>query len=203
MYHNRLSVSQPRIQTFFQSLRQGTSLRVGAAGFCWGGRHVILLAHHDDDDDDDDDDDKGNDNNQNNQEQASKEVSNRNNNEAKPKRLIDAGFAAHPSSVVLPGEIEKMKVPLSICQGTEDFMLNMDGVKVIQGCFEKMNDGSDDHHKKVGGGEDRKSKFEIEVVEGAKHGFAVRGHPEREEEMRQAQIAEDQAVNWFTRWLVG
>ena len=49
-------------------------------------------------------------------------------------------------------------------------------------------------------GRKEKGRFEIQIVEGAKHGFAVRGNPEDEEEARQAQKAEDQAVAWFERW---
>lgn len=35
--------------------------------------------------------------------------------------------------------------------------------------------------------------FEIEVVEGAKHGFAVRGDPSKEEEAKHCQVAEGQS----------
>ena len=104
------------------------------------------------------------------------------------KPLIDAAFVAHPSGLDLPSEIEQLKVPISISQGSEDFVLDMAGVKTIQGVFDKKN----------GNG---KGEFEIKVVDGAKHGFAVRGNLEDEEEAKQCQIAEDQAVEWFTRWL--
>ena len=44
---NRIGKSHPRVTAFFQSLRS-ENLPVGAAGFCWGGKHVVLLAHESD-----------------------------------------------------------------------------------------------------------------------------------------------------------
>ncbi|KAM5356714.1 hypothetical protein ACJ41O_003360 [Fusarium nematophilum] len=43
---NRANKSWPIVQEFFEKLRQaeGISLPVGAAGFCWGGKHAVLLA---------------------------------------------------------------------------------------------------------------------------------------------------------------
>lgn len=46
-------------------------------------------------------------------------------------------------------------------------------------------------------------RHEVVILEGAKHGFAVRGHPGVEEEARLRLVAEDQAVSWFRRWLGG
>lgn len=45
-------------------------------------------------------------------------------------------------------------------------------------------------------------KFDVKIIEGARHGFAVRGDPKDEDELKYAQMAEDQAVAWFERWLV-
>ena len=46
IFNNRPAVSFPRVKTFFEKLRkaEGASLPVGAAGFCWGGKHTVLLA---------------------------------------------------------------------------------------------------------------------------------------------------------------
>ncbi|KAL7950046.1 Alpha/Beta hydrolase protein [Trichoderma barbatum] len=47
--YNWPSRAWPRVKGFFEQLRkeEGASLSVGAAGFCWGGKQVILLAHGD------------------------------------------------------------------------------------------------------------------------------------------------------------
>ncbi|KAG9500713.1 hypothetical protein J7337_006392 [Fusarium musae] len=46
-YYNGLAASWPRIRSFFQALRlhEGPQQRIGAAGFCWGGKPVLTLAH--------------------------------------------------------------------------------------------------------------------------------------------------------------
>ena len=58
-------------------------------------------------------------------------------------------------------------------------------MEVVKGIFERKGEG----------------RCELVVYEGAKHGFAVRGNPEVERELRQGVEAEDQAVKWFTKWL--
>lgn len=108
------------------------------------------------------------------------------------RSLIDFAFIAHPSNLSLPGDIEKVALPLSMCQGSEDFVLNMDGVRQIEGIFaekEKMLR------------QDQKGRFVVTVVEGAKHGFAVRGNLGIEEEVKHGMVAEDEAVKWFQKWL--
>ncbi|KAH8812940.1 dienelactone hydrolase [Xylogone sp. PMI_703] len=45
LIRNRLSVSMPKVQSFFEELRKSEGhLPIGAAGFCWGGLHVLKLA---------------------------------------------------------------------------------------------------------------------------------------------------------------
>ena len=66
--------------------------------------------------------------------------------------------------------------------------------KTIQEIFAKKDEEAD------GGVQ---GKYELRVVEHAKHGFAVRGDPEDKAELEYGQIAEDQAVEWFGRWLTG
>lgn len=45
--YNRISQSAPFVRGFFEQLRkdEGETLPIGAAGFCWGGKHTVLLAH--------------------------------------------------------------------------------------------------------------------------------------------------------------
>ena len=46
-------------------------------------------------------------------------------------------------------------------------------------------------------------RFEFTLLHGAKHGFAVRGQLDDETGKQEefTQIAEDQAVSWFDKWL--
>ncbi|KAL8696843.1 MAG: hypothetical protein Q9224_002593 [Gallowayella concinna] len=113
--------------------------------------------------------------------------------------LIDAAFVAHPSNLTIPADIEKVERPLSICHGTKDFVLDLKGARVIEGILEAKNQST--RKEKGSGEEDGEKRYEIQVLEGAKHGFAVRGNPNDSAEMEQAQRAEDQAVEWFVRWI--
>ena len=159
MYYQRLSITKPRVFNFFTALRESTTLPIGAAGFCWGGKFSILLC-------------------------ADIEKT------SSGKSLIDAGYAAHPSNLVMPTDIEQVKLPLCISNGTLDIQLKPEGMETIKGIFKEKE-------KEFGTG-----KFEMNVIEGAKHGFAVRGNPGDEEEKKRGQLAEDQAVDFFKRWLV-
>src|SRR3954447_5255143 len=90
----RTSVILPRVLSYFTSLRETEpTQKIGAAGFCFGGRHAILLTHTDD---------------------AKFKTPH-----ARP--LIDACFAAHPSLVSIPKDIEQAKLPLSIAIGSRDW----------------------------------------------------------------------------------
>ena len=106
--------------------------------------------------------------------------------------LIDAAFTAHPSNLTFPADIENIKLPVFISHAGEDMVVNDRQLRMIQDIFGQK--------EKENGGEEH---YVVEVVEGAKHGFAARGDPNDEEELRQGQMAEDQAVDWFGRWLVG
>lgn len=44
------------------------------------------------------------------------------------------------------------------------------------------------------------AEHDVQIIPGAKHGFAIRTHPEDEEEMVAAERAEQQAVIWFLRY---
>ena len=152
----------PRIVSFLTSLRASTDARIGVAGFCWGGKFAVLLC-----------------------DSAAYSTTD-------GKSLIDFAFVAHPSNLSLPIDIEKVTLPLRICQGSEDWVLNMDGVRQIEGIFAGKE-------KQLH--QNQKGKFVISVVEGAKHGFAVRGNLGIEEEVQHGMVAEDDAVNWFQKWL--
>jgi len=46
----------------------------------------------------------------------------------------------------------------------------------------------------------KKGDHEVNIIPGAKHGFAVRTHPDDKHQMECADKAEKQAVEWFGRW---
>src|SRR5579859_8062667 len=51
-YYNRPALSFPHVKTFMTKLRESKDpkekdMPVGAAGFCWGGKHITLLAQKD------------------------------------------------------------------------------------------------------------------------------------------------------------
>lgn len=70
--------------------------------------------------------------------------------------------------------------------------MGMPQVKQIQEVFERKNS-----EERAGKGQER---FEINVIEGARHGFAVRCDMDNKDEAAQEQRAEDHAVEWFKRW---
>ena len=147
---------------FLKAVRAATTVPVGLAGFCWGGKHAVLLCNS----------------------------STHKADDGKP--LIDCAFVAHPSDLSLPGNIEKVDLPLRICQGSADWVMGMDGVKTIQGIFQSKEEKLP---------KNKRDRYVISVVDGAKHGFAIRGNLGIQEEVEHGMIAEDAAVQWFQRWL--
>jgi len=99
--------------------------------------------------------------------------------------LIDAAFAAHPSFLKIPEELEGIKIPLSIAWGDKDMAVKFDEVKKAKEMVEKI-EGVD---------------TEVVIYPGAGHGFGVRadiGNKEVEKDYKQAL---DQAINWFKKHL--
>lgn len=155
LYYTRVSVAKPRIYKFFHALRanEAASLPVGAAGFCWGGKHVFLLCSD--------------------SEKASS-----------GKSLIDCGFTAHPSNIVVPDEVQAVSLPLSVSIGDVDLAMPLKQVEQTKKILEEKG----------------KETHEVVVIPGAKHGFAVRAPPDDKSAVEQGVKAEDQAVAWFNRW---
>lgn len=148
-------------------------------GFCWGGKWTIELCHA--------------------THRATPPVS-----EARPQDigqsggtgepLIVCGYAAHPSSITYPGDIEAVELPLSIAAaGNKDPQMSRENgdlaKKILDGKNKRDEDGGE-------GGE----KYEFVWFEEAKHGFAVRADEQDLEEAERGRQAEEQALNWFERW---
>src|SRR5207247_3918620 len=110
----RTNVVLPRILSYFNFLRKTEpTQKIGAAGFCFGGRYAILLTHTDD---------------------AKFKTP-----EGKP--LVDACFAAHPSLVSIPKDIEQAQLPLSIAIGSRDMVMPMTETAKARAILEKKIDG--------------------------------------------------------------
>jgi dienelactone hydrolase len=151
MYYNRIGRSFPIVKGFFEQIRneEGSHLPIGAAGFCWGGKHAVLLAQG---------------------------------HEIDGKLLIDAGFTGHPSILSIPGDIEKMTLPVSFAIGDEDVQLPMAQVERIKAIVEAKPEGQ---------------KGEVKLYPKVGHGFCMRADLHFENVAEQAAKAEDHCIDWF------
>ncbi|KAH7386538.1 hypothetical protein BKA64DRAFT_145508 [Cadophora sp. MPI-SDFR-AT-0126] len=179
LLRNKQSVVLPRMLAFHRALRETPppemeGLKVGSAGFCWGGKYTILLSQGEGD--------------------GEGEVGN-----IKGENLIDAAFVAHPSKMAFPSDWEKIAVPFSMAIGDVDMGIKIEHVREIQGVLEKKMKGGVGEGASVS-----KDEYVSEVVvyEGAKHGFAIRGDWEDEGQRKSAEAAKGQALGWFARWLI-
>lgn len=121
--------------------------------------------------------------------------SSKNKNDSGKKDLVDCIFTAHPSYISIPDEVEGVDVPMSVIVGDADMALKKPQALEMQ---RLLLDKNAVEGKRDGG---RKDKYEMVILEGAKHGFAIRTHPDDEREMEMAMRAEDQALSWFGKWL--
>jgi dienelactone hydrolase len=166
-----ISVTKDRVLSFFQAVRtspppfETNNLKVGAAGFCWGGKHAFLLARD---------------------EASSRATRHQSQIDAKtPQALLDCIFTAHPSYLEVPNDMQAIKVPTSVAIGDKDMAMKESLVKQMKQILEVDMEGGD---------------HEVNIIPGAKHGFAIRTHPDDKHEMECAERAEAQAVAWFSRW---
>jgi dienelactone hydrolase len=171
IFSTRQSVVKPRILSFLTALRTSpppfptTNLKIGAAGFCWGGFWTIYLC---------------------NNFPSTRVVRHPDQSSSTAlEPLIDCGFTAHPSSVSVPKDIDGVELPLSVAVGEEDMAMKGPLIQQMKDILEVKKKG--DH--------------EVIILPGAKHGFAVRSHPEDKAQLEHAETAEVQAIAWFKRWL--
>lgn len=145
--------SWPKVSSWLEALRNSPEgdLPVGAAGFCWGGKHVVKLCS------------------------GFKTPSGRN--------LIDVGFTAHPSSLEVPGDIEKIRLPLAIAHAEKDMVFKPAQYETTKEILAKLKN-------------EENVESECIQYDGATHGFAVRADDSKDE-AKQAAAAEKQAVEWF------
>jgi len=112
---HREAVSQPLVDGFVNTVRQipGTQ-KIGAIGFCWGGRYAILQAHGKD--------------------KTPGDV---------PGGGVDAAYACHPSLVAIPADFDPVSVPLSLALGDHDSLLDEKSVGQIRELMEKKSTPSE------------------------------------------------------------
>lgn len=105
---HREAVTRPLIDGFINTVRMkpGTQ-KVGAIGFCWGGRYAILQAHGQTAD-------------------GSGSVGG-----------VDAAVACHPSMVAIPADFDPVTKPLSLAVGDKDSLLDKGSVGQIQDLMAK------------------------------------------------------------------
>ena len=106
---------------------------------------------------------------------------------AKGHPLVNASFAAHPSSVSVPGDLERVCLPLSIAIGDDDSVMPLKQTRQAQQVLKGKNS----------------IETEVVIYPGARHGFAVRASRSKADskETRQAEEAEQQALAWFKKHL--
>jgi dienelactone hydrolase len=166
-FATRSSVSKSKIFNFITAIRSTAppfptpSLKIGVAGFCWGGRHAFLLAA----------------------DPPSSRIQ-RYGSTTKIESLIDCAFTAHPSMLLLPKEIEDVRIPMSVCVGEEDMMMTREQVQDMKVILEK------------------RGANQVVTIKGAKHGFAVRVDEDDQFMKECAEVAERQAFEWFQKWLL-
>lgn len=149
-------------------------LKIGVAGFCWGGGLGIQLAW-------DDEDSKV--------VRYATENSHNKTVDGEKRALIDCAFTAHPALVKAPADLKRVNVPLSVCIGVEDEWMKGSDVAVMKKVLDEKN------AKEDGG------RYECVLLEGAKHGFAVRSWEGDAVQMGFADVAEKQALAWFQKFL--
>ncbi|PVH72042.1 alpha/beta-hydrolase [Cadophora sp. DSE1049] len=96
----------------------------------------------------------------------------------------DCIFTAHPSYISIPSEAQHLTIPTSVIVGSSDAVLKHPQALAMKTILDSKDD------------------CEMVILEGAKHGFAIRTHPDDEAEMEMAMQAENQALAWFEKWLV-
>ncbi|KAI9879822.1 MAG: hypothetical protein M1830_007004 [Pleopsidium flavum] len=109
---HREGVTKPLVDGFINAVRMipGTD-KLGAIGFCWGGRYAILAAHG-----------------------QSKDAN------GSSIGGVDAAYACHPSLVSIPADFEPVTKPLSLALGTKDSLLDEKSIGQIQDVMAKKTD---------------------------------------------------------------
>jgi dienelactone hydrolase len=110
--------------------------------------------------------------------------------EGKKTPLVDAVVALHPSNLVFPGDVERMVVPTSCGWGEEDSFVKIESMEKV----EAIQEGERKSGRVV-------PEVEHRVYKPGRHGFAVRGNPDDEQERKCLEDSVTQVLEWFAKWL--
>lgn len=149
---------------FLEKLRRATPVeqKIGMAGFCWGGKYAIRAGL----------------------ESSMIEI------DGKKISLVDAVVGLHPSHLAVPGDVEKLVVPVSFGWGQEDTAVSIEQKAKVEAVHAKAEKAG----KKV-------PEMEHRVYKPGRHGFAVRGNPDDPQERACLEDSVTQVLEWFKRWL--
>ncbi|KAH7317909.1 dienelactone hydrolase [Rhexocercosporidium sp. MPI-PUGE-AT-0058] len=122
LLRNKESIVLPRILSFHRSLHwdptpETRGLKIGSAGFCWGGKYTILLSHE-------------------RVEDTSTSTVTQPPNGNRKGVLVDSAFVAHPSKMTFPTDWENIAIPFSMAIGDVDMGIGIEHVRQIQGVLE-------------------------------------------------------------------
>ncbi|KAI0147354.1 dienelactone hydrolase family protein [Xylariaceae sp. FL1272] len=99
------------------------------------------------------------------------------------KPLIDVGFTAHPSQLSIPGDIERMNVPVAFASGDKDMNMSVEQFKKIEEIVQAKPGGQ---------------KGECKLYPGYGHGFACRADVTNDNPKGQVEV-EDQTIEWLEK----
>lgn len=105
--------------------------------------------------------------------------------------LTVCNFVAHPSFLTYPTDIEAIKVPLSVAAAEHDPQMSPANAKQTEEILAA----------KTAKGKDAGVEHEFRMYHSVTHGFAVRADLDAKHEAEAGKQAEDQAVEWFSRWM--
>ncbi|KAH7308497.1 dienelactone hydrolase [Stachybotrys elegans] len=121
-----MEITHPRVVSFLQQIRCSPppfatdDLKVGVAGFCWGGKHAFLLAH----------------------DAPSSRIVRHGDASKQPQALVDCAWTAHPSMLEIPADAKAVQLPLSVVVGGEDVNFTADKQKQVKEILEKDKAGA-------------------------------------------------------------
>lgn len=148
--------------------------KIGMVGYCWGGRYAIRAARQEN--------------------MIDVEVPSADGSVVGTKKkvpLVDAVVALHPSNLVLPEDANGIVTPVSAGWGEHDSMVSLKVKESFEAACKR--------DAKSGGAS---AEIENLLWSPGRHGFAVRGNPDDEEERKILEGTEKQTVDWFGKHLV-
>lgn len=86
--------------------------------------------------------------------------------------------------VNVPADPENVLLPISVAVGDDDMAMKGPLIRQMEEILIK-----------------KKEDNEVNIMKGAKHGFAVREDKSDAYQLECANKAEEQAIDWFTKWL--